>query len=462
MKLSKISRYFLLVVVVALLLEGAALYWRGHVLSGRSPRATSPAIPPLVNVEPEQISRSGSDGLDVPPEVAGKMRLQTATVTVAHSPLNLPTLQGVLALDNDRLSRVHSRFGGEVVELGSCPESADHSLHVGDFVHQGDLLAVVWSTELGEKKSALVDAMVKARAEQQLLERLKKLYEEGAGAGRSFRDAERDVQTRRAEIASLERTLRIWRVTDEDIEDIHAEVRHVTDESSSPIKASDWARVEVRAPMSGVILEKNVHVGDIVDTSGDLFKIGDLSTLAVWAHVYEEDLALLQSLPRPIPWTLTVSSQPGKEFAGTLDKIGAVIEPAQHTALVSGRVENPRGELKVGQFVSATVTLPVPQNELELPATALVDDGPESVVFVQIGAQGTRFARRPVSVVRRLQRTVYVRQEDSGPRAGDRVVTSGALMLQNAMSQLPASAGQARPVEVSWNSAGSEATRKTK
>ena len=265
------------------------------------------------------------------------------------------------------------------------------------------------------------------------------------------------------EIASLERTLRIWRVTDEDLEDIHAEARHLTEERTSPIKASDWARVEVRAPMSGVILEKNVHVGDIVDTSSDLFKIGDLSTLAVWAHVYEEDLALLQSLPRPIPWTLTVSSQPGKEFPGTLDKIGAVIEPSQHTALVSGRVENPLGELKVGQFVSVAVTLPVPHNELEIPATALVEDGADSVVFVQTEPQANnRFARRPVVVVRRLQRTVYVRHDPAGPRPGDRVVTSGALMLQNAMSQLPVSPPRTEPVEVSWMDAGLETARKTK
>jgi len=73
---------------------------------------------------------------------------------------------------------------------------------------------VVWSTELGEKKSALVDAMVKANAEEQLRDRLKKLFEEGAGAGRNYRDAEKDVQARHAEIASLERTLRTWRVTD--------------------------------------------------------------------------------------------------------------------------------------------------------------------------------------------------------------------------------------------------------
>ena len=169
---SKVSRWMLLLLVGSSAIVGTIVYWRGQALAKIV--AHTPTVPSVsvVNDEPERIARSGQECLDVPPKVARKMRLQTESVTVANTPVSMPTLQGVLALDNDRLSRVHSRFGGEVVELGSCAESADHSLHVGDFVHQGDLLAVVWSTELGEKKSALVDAMVKARAEEQLLEQI--------------------------------------------------------------------------------------------------------------------------------------------------------------------------------------------------------------------------------------------------------------------------------------------------
>ena len=426
------------------LLASIATYWGllppiqiAWLLPHAGPKHT--ATPQIVATKPERVTRSGRDSIHVPAEVAAKMGLQTADVSVVQTPIKLPGFQGVLALDNDRLSRVHSRFGGEVVELGRSTDGSDPTLHVGEHVQQGDLLAVIWSTELGEKKSALVDAMVKANAEEQLRDRLKKLFEEGAGAGRNYRDAEKDVQARHAEIASLERTLRTWRVTDEDIEDIHAEAKHLTEESKSAIKPSDWARVEVRAPISGVVLEKNVVVGDIIDTVTDLFKIGDLSQLVVWAHVYEEDLSLLESLPKPIPWALNLPSSPGTTFSGTLDKIGAIIDPTQHTGLVTGRVDNLSGKLKIGQFVGATVQLPPPGNELELPAAAVVEDGRESVVFIQPDPKKSEFIRRSVSVIRRLRENVYIKNVETGVHSGDRVVTSGALMLQNAMSQLPLS-----------------------
>ena len=61
-----------------------------------------------------------------------------------------------------------------------------------------------------------------------------------------------------------------------------------------------WAELDIVAPMAGVILEKNFTVGDIVDTTHDMFKIADLSRLGVMANVYEEDLPKLVALPPKI------------------------------------------------------------------------------------------------------------------------------------------------------------------
>jgi cobalt-zinc-cadmium efflux system membrane fusion protein len=272
------------------------------------------------------------------------------------------------------------------------------------------------------------------------------LFEDKAGAGRPYREAEKDVHSRLVEIATEERTLRTWRVTDDEIAAIHMEADRLSkaDElHETRMPAADlrnWARVEVRAPRSGVILEKNVALGDIVDTDTNLFMIGDLANLSVWAHVYEEDLPLLEALPRPIHWTVTLPSRPGDSFSGTLEKIGAVIDPAQHTALVTGHVENGTANLKVGQFVSVTVLLPPPKDELEVPATSVVEDNADSIVFVQPVAREHRFVRKPVSVVRRFRDTVYLKVTDTGVKPGQQIVTSGALLLQNAMNQLPASA----------------------
>src|SRR5205823_2133152 len=135
----------------------------------------------------------------------------------------------------------------------------------------------------------------------------------------------------------------------------------------APVKPSDqleldrtWAEFDVFAPMAGAILEKNFTVGDIVDTSLDMFKIADLSRLGVMVNVYEEDLPKLVALPpEQRRWSLELMADPGaRPRQGRFESIGNVIDPTQHTAIVKGWLDNPDGQLRVGQFVTATIEVP--------------------------------------------------------------------------------------------------------
>jgi cobalt-zinc-cadmium efflux system membrane fusion protein len=422
-----------LVLGVTVVVAGGAAAFMAHALPKTTERPIGSSS--TSTTAAETIQRSGTDGVVVPADIAAKLGLATEAAAYPNGGLKLPNFQGVLAFDTNHLSRVRSRFAGEVVELGR-PTKDGEPYRVNDRIRKGDLLAVVWCKDLGEKKSELVDALLRLKAEEQLLARLKKLYEDGSGTERSVLDSERAVQAIRVDVARAERTLRTWRLTDADIKTLREEADHINT-AQSGAGSTEWARVEIRSPQDGVLLEKNVAAGDIVDTATDLFKVGDVTQMTVWAHVYEEDLSLLQGLPRPVKWTIHLPSRPGTSFPGTLDTIGAVIDPNQHTALVSGRVANPTGDLKSGQSVSVAIEIPAPSGELELPAAAVVEDGRASLVFVQPNAEERRFVRCPVNVVRRFRDKVYVKAD--GPvHSGDRVVTGGALLLREAMEQLPA------------------------
>src|SRR5580704_11925149 len=81
-------------------------------------------------------------------------------------------LFGSLFIDPTRMVRVHSRFSGEVVQIGQsaavdqpvglaagAEKEKSRALRAGDFVKKGELLAIVLSKDVGEKKSDLVDAL---------------------------------------------------------------------------------------------------------------------------------------------------------------------------------------------------------------------------------------------------------------------------------------------------------------
>jgi cobalt-zinc-cadmium efflux system membrane fusion protein len=367
----------------------------------------------------------------------------------------LPPLAGCLAIPSNRLVRIHPRFAGEVVALGSVgggeantpageSPTAGRPLRLGDRVQKDQLLAVVWSKDLGEKKSELVDTLSRLKLDREVLARLQELFAKGATAERNVREAERNVESDLIAVARVERTLLSWRLSETEIAAIRTEAEQLPRSKGVPRADYErWARVEVRAPQGGVILEMNTALGDLVDTTADLFKIADLRKLTVWAHIYEEELPVLLQLPRPIAWKVTLPAQPGVAYPGVLDRVGDLIDPNQHTALVTGQVDNADGKLRVGQYVNVTIEVPASPDEVEVPATALVEDGVESVVFVQPDPDKPHFVKRRVAVVRRGAEVVVLRCGKELPagcaavKAGERVVVGGAVLLKDALGDLP-------------------------
>ena len=138
------------------------------------------------------------------------------------------------------------------------------------------------------------------------------------------------------------RTLQSWRICKEEIDHVRAEADRL-----SPEKAPDreemvaqWAKLEVLSPLDGTVIERNVALGDLVDTNIDLFKIADLSRLRVVAHAYEEDLPSLDALKADRrAWSVAIGSGPDAATRqGRFDRVGCIIDPNQHTALVMGWV----------------------------------------------------------------------------------------------------------------------------
>ncbi len=248
-------------------------------------------------------------------------------------------------------------------------------------------------------------------------------------------------------------TLRSWRLTEGEIDDVRQEAANIhRDLNRSRAGDKHWAEVEVFAPFDGVVLEKNITKGDIVDTSLDLFKIADLTTLGVLANVFEEDLPALEALaPAERKWTVQLKSQPKSEgFPGTFEVIGNIVDPAQHTLAVMGYLANPKGELRVGQFITTVVDLPASSNEVVIPEGALVEAGSGRHVFIASDRMGTLVTRRKVAVVDRGDGKVYIHtrpthtEQAAGCQPlepGEFVVTSSSIelasALENALAAIP-------------------------
>ncbi len=274
---------------------------------------------------------------------------------------------GRLNLDPNRLARVHARFGGQVIAIGQTEfepgfavNQKSRPLQFGDAVKKGQLLAIVWSQEVGEKKSELLHAMSQVFLANRQLAQARSVAK-GSEGERQLSEAERHMKAAAIAVERIERTLHSWKISEEEIHEVCIEAQRMQQAQSAgnPQLERTWAEVKVRAAFDGVVLERNISIGEVVDNRLDLFKIGDVSTLGVTIDVYEEDLPALEALgPESRHWVVRLKSEPGmRGIPGSFDVIANVVDPHRHTISVMGTLDNSQGLLRAGQFVTAEICL---------------------------------------------------------------------------------------------------------
>ncbi|HMF14191.1 MAG TPA: efflux RND transporter periplasmic adaptor subunit, partial [Gemmataceae bacterium] len=308
--------------IVAGVLFGLPLVreWTQHANAGPLEKSSSAKEPGVSLVEGET--------LQVPKEVHDKLKIKTEPVTEARP--RLLELRGSLTFDLQELARVKSRFAGEIdrIEPVRDPlasqekgESVMRQLRPGDLVKKGDRLAVVWSKDLGEKKSELVNALSQLYLDQNSLKGMEKGVQEGIISEQKVREQQQQVESDLVAVDRARRTLESWRLTDEEIKEIEDEALRIRERQGQrdPLKRREWPRVDVLSPIDGVIVEKNVIRGDFVnDITMDLFKVANIDHLAVWVHAYEEDLPAIQAYEeqlqqqgKAIPWKIRLRNDAG-------------------------------------------------------------------------------------------------------------------------------------------------------
>lgn len=401
----------------------------------------------------------------------GILEGKTLQIAVAMPPTRTLPLEmpGSTALDPARLIRMRVRFApadvvamGQIVDPHGSPGNvppARRDLQVGDPVHKGDLLTVLYSVDVGNKKNDLFDALSQLRLDEEVLKRAEAHAD--AVTEIFLLTARRNVEADINAVSRAENTLRTWDIPEADIQAVRDEAKSITDaekrHAAVKEKLKQWARVELKAPDDGVIIEQNAALHEtIVDNTTNLFQIAKVDPLIVLASVPEDDLPALYELKTQtrdhVRWTVRTvgANQP---IEGFLDDIGYLIDPNQHTAVLRGHIPNADGLLRAGQFVTATVDLLPPKDVVEVPISALVEDGNESVVFVQSNAKEPVFTMRRVNVTNRFERTAYISSASATKKAkaaadasvevsatteplnpGERVLTAGVLELKTALA----------------------------
>jgi len=178
----------------------------------------------------------------------------------------------------------------------------------------------------------------------------------------------------------------------------------------------------IRAPISGVVTKVNKNLGEQVAAGEAILEITNLDTVWVEAPIFERDLGLVTGSGKA---SFTTAAWPGQEFRGTLVDIGDVIDEQKRTARVIFSVPNSGRALRIGMQADVRIEAGESVAAMMIPREAVVEDEGKKIVYVLLS--GEEFQRREVKLGNEYGEKVAVLE---GLKAGERVVTQGALQLK--------------------------------
>src|ERR1035437_5818298 len=328
----------------------------------------------MVPVYEDEATAAASQTIAIDPVTTQNMGIRTAVVT--RGPLRR-TIRTVGAIDYNEtaLEDVTTKFKGWIEKL--------YVDATGQQVHRGDPLFEIYSPELYSAQREYLLAIEDGTNAA-----------DGASLKTSALTKLRFLDISAGQIAEMERT-------------------------GQPTKT-----LRILAPMDGVVVEKMVVQGQMVDPGMKLYRLADLGLVWVQAQIYEQDLAYLKLGQEA---TVTLSYLPDREFRGRVTYIYPNVDEKTRTVRVRMEFHNPGYFLKPGMFATVQVSSELDPSVLLAPDMAILRSGEKNTVFVAL--EEGKFEPRTIVLGPQADNDMY--QIISGLKEGERIVTSCQFMLDS-------------------------------
>jgi cobalt-zinc-cadmium efflux system membrane fusion protein len=385
-------------VIIVVLIVGAALAFliltsRKQVDAnpfdddGPRPAVASAAVPKEANkvvMDEAQVKAS-----DIHVASAGALAISTK--------LQFP---GEIQINDDRT--VH------VVPLVSCVAEAV-LVSTGQFVKKGQTLAVFSSQMISEQRSALQTAQKRLSLANTIYQREKTLWEQKITAEQDYLQALQGL--REAEIA---------------VDNSQQKLSALGVILNNNANSSSLNRFELRAPYDGLVVERNLSIGEAVKEDTPIFTISDLSTVWAEVHIPAKDLPYVRMGDKVTLRATAFDAQ----TTGTVAFIGALVGELTRMAKARIVLANPQGAWRPGLFVSVEVKAAEVRVPIAIETDALQTLGTQQVVFVRTE---TGFKAHPVKIGLNDGKHVEVVE---GLAAGARYAAKGSYILKSELSKL--------------------------
>ena len=318
--------------------------------------------------------------------------------------INRRTAVGSIDFNENLEVPVFSNYQGKILKT---------FVEVGQTVTKGQALYTIDSPDLVQAESALIAAAGVYELTTAALARAKPLLEVQGIAQKDLDQAISDQQTADAALKAAKEAVRVYGKTEAEINGI---VAHRKIDPS----------LVVPSPINGRITTRNAQPGLLVQpgSAPAPYTVSDVSSVWLLANVAETDSPLFhvgQSVK------VKVNAFPDRVFEGRISVLGESVDPATHTLVVRSELRDPKHELRSGMLATYDIRTKESMISLTVPLDSVVREGDGSM-SVWVTTDKKRFLKRTVKLGVTQDGFHQVLE---GLKAGETVVTKGAILLSN-------------------------------
>ena len=307
---------------------------------------------------------------------------------------------GQIDFDEQALTRIGASVTGRVTQINA---------QLGNEVKKGYTLALINSSELSNSQLAYLKARSEKEFHRRTVQRAKTLFEAVVISAAELQRRESEYEVASAQTRAAQDQLRVLGVNLKAMEEL------------ATTGAIDSV-ASVMATIKGVVVERKVTTGQVVQPADVLFTVADLSRVWAVAQVPEQQVAQVkvgQSVRIEVP------ALENEKLIGKLIYVGSTVNPESRTVLVRTELDNTSGRLKPSMLASMLIES-TPTKRMVVPITAIVREQDTDYVFTEEKPGSFRLKPVRLSSEHNGQRVVL-----DGLSQGMRIVSDGAFHLNN-------------------------------
>ena len=344
------------------------------------------------------VPHASDPALVVPaPELLAQLELANVSIRPVAETLRVA---GRIDFDEQRLARIGATVTGRVTQI---------DVLLGQEVHKGEVLARLNSSELSSQQLAYLKARSQLELNRRNAERARALFDADVIAAAEVQRRESEYQISVAETRAAADQLHLLGVSPAAVERLG---KDGAVDSVTPVVAT----------LGGVVVERKLAQGQVVQPADSLFVVADLSRVWAVAQVPEQQVSQVkvgQSVSIEVP------ALGNEKLVGKLIFVGQTINPDTRTVLVRTELDNSDGRLKPAMLASMLIEAK-PVEHMVVPASAVVREDDEDHVFVIEGEGVFRLLKVKLGPAQGGVRVVL-----SGLKGQEKIVVGGAFHLNN-------------------------------